>query len=242
MSSGNNELIKEMNKIFSQISSCEVCKHDSEILKNKLHLPSEWSTTHHWAFWAPNPFPTEKRKYYTLYHFNPVGRPPPKLILVGLNPSSGLVPSKNDMVFARALIELKIVREKFEWEKVKYQEQDSEKETFIYYETEVLITDLYNCIIKGELKNIPRKCFEHLIKQIEVIDKYIKSTQKLKIVPIGQKVMDWLKSEVGNKYEITNKIYHYGGINRIKKFRGNSTKYIKYVVNFLREYIKSSAT
>jgi len=206
------------------ILNCKRCELSWKEPKDYNSKP-EWELPPQWQFWAKNKFPCRGNVYYTLYRFDPIRRMEPNVVFVGLRPSTGHIPSISDILFANALIECGLAREKF----------SMDGDRFIYYETDVLVTDLICCrgLAKEKInaKHV-KTCIDYLIAQFKLLEKYYGSIPK--IIAIGTITKHKLElkgvrrhlQEIGTKIMAT--VPHYGR-------RRKPEEYIKEFKNTLRK-------
>lgn len=199
-----------LEKLMEEIFNCPEasCEYKSGWEDFSMDQFGEVLSPPQWLFWGRNKYPSKKEIYYTLYNYD--GRS--NIVFIALRPSTGFIDNRN-ILFARALMKLNLMREVYEYR----------DDTFIFYEG-CFITDIIKCRGKvGKVKRVPRRCLSFLRKELEIVEKT--SGKKPKVIAIGEDAYRLLKrysDELGIDKDDIGKIMHYS---QRRKLRLN--EYIK---------------
>ncbi|MEL9941006.1 MAG: hypothetical protein QW348_06855 [Ignisphaera sp.] len=120
---------------------------------------SEHSLSNKWCWWFKNKFPCGKDVYYILFRYTGELNG----VIVALRPTGAWIIDTANIYLANALKRLGLVEERFAME----------KDTFVYYDSRILVTDLIKCKGKAEekIRDVPKPCLEFLKKELELVKK-----------------------------------------------------------------------
>jgi len=170
-------LLSELRILQDRILECKACGFVRSF--NGESIP-EHGLSPKWCWWFRNKYPcvNGRVKHYIFFDYNGSSN----LVFVSLRPTTGWLPDTADVFLANALREFGLAAERYE----------AVGDTFIYYESSVLVTDLIKCRGKAKQKveYIPEACLQFFVEELNIVRKY--TGREPLIIAIGEKTRDLL--------------------------------------------------